>query len=171
MRTLEEIIKNAEEKVGIFIECCNLEYKRKNELGWGEYVVYTYNYGLGDFSEIVTFDNKDEAEMYLNYLESIYYVEDEFAAWKESIERLARVSCSSSSLNGTNLTEAYENDMNDFEENVVWDKSIRRFADRVCRITGGMAIATEFVDCMTEQMRKNLLSELLFVAVPGYYEE
>lgn len=149
---IQTIRSQAGEKVQLFLDLNNGDNAIQQRLGWGPYIVYTFLHSEEYFEEIVTFENKDEAE---TYLQSIL---DE---WEADPER---------------DKDPWDDEENDDEDDYLsikdWDEPIRRGTHRYASRTVGLADPEEFVKAMPTKMALALLENLFWSAlIPGYFEE
>ena len=156
---IEEIKNKAIQKVQLFLDLNNGDNQLQKDLGWGFYIVYRYLHTEEYFEEIVTFDNSDEAEAYL----------------QSEIDRMRKGHDQDSFL-----WEDDENDEDEIEDMKrdpyfqlkEWDLPIRREGFEKCGITMGLASAWDFVHTMPVEMALELFSQFFASQIiPGYFEE
>ena len=153
MPDLEKIKSRAVDKVQLFLDLNNGDNVLQQKLRWGPYIVYTYLHSEEYLEEIVTFDDKDDAEAYLQTI-----LED----WASDPNR---------DKNPWEDTEPDEKDIEYFRIKD-WDLPIRRGIHRYTSRTVGLADPKEFVEAMPTDFALNFLEGLFWSAlVPGYYEE
>ena len=153
MTDLEKIKRQADDKVQLFLDLNNREHPLQQELKWGPYIVYTYLHSEEYMEEIVTFEDKDEAEAYVQTI-----LDD----WASDPDR---------DKDPWNEPEPDEETM-DYFRIKDWDKPIRRGTHRYSSRTVGIADPEEFVKAMPTKMALNFLVEMFYSSlIPGYYEE
>ena len=154
---IEEIRQKAIDKVQLFLDMNNGDNDLQKKLGWGFYIVYRYLHPEEYFEEIVTVDDKAEAEAYL----------------QSEIKRIGDKSASD-----THVWEQF--DLDDEELKVLkehyqlkdWDLPIRRGVCEKGGITLGLADAWTFVHTMPTEMALELFAQFFGCrTIPGYYEE
>ena len=154
---IETVRQKANEKVQLFLDLNNRDNKLQQELGWGAYIVYRYLHTEEYFEEIVTFDDQEEAEAYL----------------QSETRRIADESSSDAyPWEGEDLTDEDAESIKKHYQLKDWDLPIRRGACAQWGITFGLADAGEFIQAMPVDMALDLLVEFFYSAlIPGYYEE
>ncbi len=153
MIDFEEIKSRAAEKVRLFLELNNREHPLQQELRWGPYVVYRYLHSEEYLEEVVTFEDKEEAEV---YLQSIL---DEWAADPDRD-------------NEPWGDEEPDDEVRAWSSIKAWDEPIRRGIHRFNCETVGLANPKEFVNSMPTEFALMFLVGLFNSAlIPGYYEE
>ena len=153
MNDLEIIKRQADDKVQLFLDLNNREHPLQQELKWGPYIVYLYLHTEEYLEEIVTFEDKDEAEAYLQSI---------LDGWEKDPTR--------------DSDPWGDEDPNDWEKEYLsiksWDEPIRRGTHRYYCETVGLANPEEFVKAMPTKMAMNLMVELFYSSlIPGYFEE
>ena len=150
----KEIIKNqAIEKVQLFLDLNNRENELQQELGWGPYIVYTYLHTEEYLEEIVTFEDKDDAEAYLQTI-----LDD----WASDPKR----------DDDPWDDEEPDDDEKEYFRIKDWDAPIRRGTHRYSSRSVGLANPEEFVKAMPTDYALNFLEGLFWSAlIPGYFEE
>lgn len=152
MKDLQTIKRQADDKIQLFLDLNNGDNALQQCLGWGPYIVYTFLHSEEYFEEIVTFEDKDEAEAYL------HSILDE---WEADPER---------------DKDPWDDEEPDEEDDYLsikdWDEPIRRGTHRYASRTVGLAEPEEFVKAMPTKMAREFLVNLFCSAlIPGYYEE
>ena len=164
MNEISKIREDACEKVQLFLDLHNGDDETWKRLRWGSFLVYTYLHTEEYLEEIVTFDDKNEAEA---YLQSIL---DE---WGEDPSR------DEDPILYFNGPDAYseldEKDIEDLREYFRikdWDGPIRRGTHLSASRTVGLANAYDFANVLPYEMLKDLFANLFTSnLVPGYYDE
>ena len=153
MNKIENIKNQAINKVQLFVDLNNRENELQQKLGWGPYIVYTYLHTEEYLMEIVTFDDKEDAEAYLQII-----LDD----WASDPDR----------DNEPWDEEDSDDDTKEYFRIKDWDLPIRRGIHRYTSRTVGLADPREFVEAMPTDFALNFLEGLFWSAlVPGYYEE
>ena len=153
MKDIQTIKKQAIDKVQLFLDLNNRENELQQKLGWGPYIVYTFLHTEGYLEEIVTFDDEDEAEAYVQTI-----LDD----WASDPDR---------DKDPWDEPEPDEETM-DYFRIKDWDKPIRRGTHRYSSRTVGIADPEEFVKAMPTDFALSFLEGLFWSAlIPGYYEE
>lgn len=153
MKDIQTIKRQADDKVQLFLDLNNREHPLQQELKWGQYIVYLYLHSGEYLEEIVTFEDKDEAEA---YLQSIL---DE---WEKDPTR-------GSAPWGDKEPDDWEKEHLSIKS---WDEPIRRGTHRFYCETVGLAEPEEFVKAMPVQFALDFLVELFYSSlIPGYFEE
>lgn len=153
MTDLEKIKRQADEKIQLFLDFNNGEHPLQQELRWGPYIVYSYLHSEEYLEELVTFEDKDEAEAYLQSI---------LNEWEQDPER------NNDPWDDNNP----EDEVKEYLSIKNWDEPIRRGAHRFASRTAGLASPEEFVKAMPTKMSLNFLVNLFYSClIPGYYEE
>lgn len=153
MNDLETIKNQAVDKVQLFLDLCNHEHPNQQKLRWGPYIVYTYLHSEEYMEEIVTFEDKDEAEAYLQSILDDWAADPERDPdpWDD---------------------EEPSDQLRQYLSIKDWDEPIRRGTHRYASRTVGLAEPEEFVKAMPTKMALEFLENLFWSAlIPGYFEE
>ena len=149
----KDIRKKVIDKIQLFLDLNNGKNKLQKQLGWGPYVYYRYLHSEEYFEEMATFDNKEDAETFL----------------QSEIKQIMN-----SSANDTYPWEENEvsEDAMEYFRLKEWDLPIRRYSCEKWSITLGLADAHTFVRTMPVEMALDLFEQFFYSRViPGYYEE
>lgn len=153
MTDRKTIKRQADDKVQLFLDLNNREHPLQQELKWGPYIVYTYLHSEEYMEEIVTFEDKNEAEAYLQSI---------LNEWEQDPER----------NNDPWDDEEPDDEAMEYLRIKDWDAPIRRGIHRYACRTVGLADPEEFVKAMPTEFALNFLEGLFWSAlIPGYYEE
>lgn len=157
MKDIQTIREEACEKVQMFLDLNNLDNETWKRLRWGHIIVYTYFHSEDYLEEFVTFDNEEEAEL---YLQSIL---DEWAMDpNRDVDPL------------TQFPKGIKLDEKDIEYYRIkdWDKPIRRGVHLGASKTIGLANSWVFVNTLPIEMLRELTTRLFDSnVIPGYYDE
>lgn len=156
---IEEIKKKAIDKVQLFLDLNNGRSQLQKDLGWGGYIVYRFLHTEEYFEEIVTFNNKEEAEVYL----------------QSEIDRMRKDHEQDTYLWEDDCYD--EDEIEDMKQDPYlqlkeWDLPIRRESFEKWSMTMGFAYARDFVKAMPVELARDLLTQLFCSQIiPGFYEE
>ena len=169
MKDSKQILKDADEKVQLFLDLHNLDNETWQRLRWGYYIVYTFYHPEGFFEELVTFADKEEAEAYLQTILDDWNKDPlrDVDPTPALFEVLGQQGGYLDTLGIHDIESVKE-----YHRIRDWDEPIRRGLNLNASRSVGLANSFDFVNALPIEMLKDLMIQFFDSnLIPGYYDE
>ena len=164
---IEEVLKEAEDRIQFGYDICNGEPTTANQFETGFYIAYWYNHSEEEMWSFVTFDDKEKARMLAEYWASEYCTEDSEKRYMENAEFDIE--------QGYCTREEAEDEMKsqfaEFDEKAAWDLPYRIGEDKSYPTTVGYCSVYDLINCMPLKVLRQFISQIFECSIITGFQE
>ena len=165
--TKEQILKEAEERIGFGIDILNGENELAEQVGTGVYIAYEYNHAEEEVWQFVVFDEEEKAKILAECWAADFCTLDDVheyhKEWGYLIEQ------------GYCTQEEFEADMKTyfarFEKVAAWDRKIRVGQNISSYTTVGYAYIDDFIQCLPLKHLRQFTAQLFSCSIITGWQE
>lgn len=164
MINIEDLLKEADERIGFGLDICNGENEIAEQVGTGIYITYEYNHSEEEVWRFVMLDDEGKAKMLAEEWASEVCTDDDVREYHKDWDFLVE--------QGHCTQAEFEEEMKrrfaEFETCAAWDRKMRVGQDISAHTTVGFAFIYDFINSMPlEQLRQFTHSLFEFSIITG----
>ena len=164
---IEEILKEAVERIGFAYDIFNGESQIAEQIGTGWYIAYWYDHSEEEMWSFVTFDDEEKAKMLAEYWASEYCTEDSEQKYREEAESYIEQGCCTREESEEEMRRAFA----EFDKKAAWDLPIRISEDKCYPTTVGYCSVDTLINCMPLDALRQFTCRLFECSIITGFEE
>ena len=164
MISLEEVINEAEDRIGFGYDIINGESKIAEQMHTGIYVAYRYDHSEEEMWTFVTLDDKEKAKMLAEYWASVYCTDDDERQFREDFY-------SEGVDNPEEFKSFMKREFAEFNEKAAWDLPVRVGQSIAHSTTVGYAYIDDLILCMPFDVLRQFTTRLFDWSIITGFEE
>ena len=165
---IEDILKEADERIGFGLDVCNGENAIAKQVGIGFYITYEYNHSEEEVWRFVMLDDKEKAKMLAEEWASEVCTDDDEREYHKDWDFLVEQGHCTQAEFDVEMKRRFS----EFETDAAWDCMMRVGQDISAHTTVGYAHISDFINSMPLEQLKRFTSCLFeFSIITGGFQD